>query len=116
LTQGRPAFDASLLIVLNDTSLHMNLIHKTAFDFHATFAGVKTLACRRCLSDNLREFSAEINVHFRGWEGLEKPTVWLWPEIVVCLDCGIAEFLVPEVELPNLQGCNSEATSPPHHE
>jgi len=43
-----------------------------------------------------------MNVHFQGWEGLEKPTVWLWSKIAVCLDCRFAEFLVPETELPKL--------------
>ena len=27
------------------------------------------------------------------------PTVWMFPEVVVCLDCGFAEFVVPKNEL-----------------
>jgi len=45
------------------------------------------------------EFIAEIAIHFRGLKDLEKPIVWLFPKIVVCLDCGIAQFAVPETEL-----------------
>ena len=27
------------------------------------------------------------------------PAVWVFPELAVCLECGIAEFAVPEAEL-----------------
>jgi hypothetical protein len=29
--------------------------------------------------------------------------VWVFPEVVVCLDCGTAEFAVPEAECSNSQ-------------
>lgn len=44
-----------------------------------------------------------MNFHFPGWEGMEKPTVLVFPEVVVCLDCGFAEFAFPEAELPLLK-------------
>ena len=31
-----------------------------------------------------------------------QPTVWVFPEVVVCLDCGTAEFVVPDKELRQL--------------
>lgn len=34
-----------------------------------------------------------------GLKGLDKPIVWVFPELLVCLDCGMAEFVVPEAEL-----------------
>ena len=34
-------------------------------------------------------------------ENIDKPVVWVFPEVVVCLDCGTAEF-VPEAELRQL--------------
>ena len=43
-----------------------------------------------------------MNIHFTGFEGLTKPTVWVFPQIVVCLDCGLAEFSIPETELRSL--------------
>jgi hypothetical protein len=57
------------------------------------------MPCRRCASDNQSQFNAEMNVHFPGREGLDKPTVWIFPEVVVCLACGCAEFTVPETQL-----------------
>jgi hypothetical protein len=38
-------------------------------------------------------------IHFPGLKGIDKPVVWVFPEIVVCLVCGTAEFAVPEAEL-----------------
>jgi len=57
------------------------------------------MSCRQCSSDHLSTFSTETNVHFPGRGGLDMPTVWMFPEVVVCLDCGFAEFVVPKNEL-----------------
>jgi hypothetical protein len=43
-----------------------------------------------------------MNIHFPGLEGLDNPPVWIFPEIIVCLQCGFAEFSVPENELRKL--------------
>jgi len=47
----------------------------------------------------MRTFASEIAVHFPKPEGLGKPMVWLVPDVVLCLNCGVAEFVVPEAEL-----------------
>jgi hypothetical protein len=59
--------------------------------------------CKSCGSDNLRTFNAENAIHFPGLKGLDKPIVWVFPEIWVCLNCGLAEFSVPELELEVLR-------------
>ena len=40
-----------------------------------------------------------MGIHFPGLKNINKPLVWVFPELVVCLDCGTAEFAVPEAEL-----------------
>jgi hypothetical protein len=50
-----------------------------------------------------REFTAEINIHFPGLSGLDKPTVLVFPQLSVCLGCGCAQFKVPDRELQQLQ-------------
>lgn len=60
--------------------------------------------CSSCQSTNRRKFTAEINIHFPGIKGLEIPTVWVFPEILVCMDCGQAQFAIPEAELKELDG------------
>jgi hypothetical protein len=57
------------------------------------------MSCKSCQSENERNLNGEIGMHFPGLEGLDKPIVWVFPKVLVCLDCGFAEFTVPEREL-----------------
>ena len=57
------------------------------------------MKCKGCHSDSQRVFNGEIAIHFPGLEGLDKPIVWVFPKLVVCLHCGFTEFTVPEREL-----------------
>ena len=57
------------------------------------------MTCKSCGLEKQREFTAEIAIHFPGLNGLEKPIVWLFLKLRVCLNCGNAEFALPENEL-----------------
>jgi hypothetical protein len=57
------------------------------------------MPCKSCGSDTQTRFTAEIAIHFPGLKGLEKPIVWVFPELSVCLNCGNGEFVVPESQL-----------------
>ena len=57
------------------------------------------MACGSCGSQNQTEFGAEICIHFPGLKNLDKPAVLVFPKLVVCLDCGFAQFTLPETEL-----------------
>jgi hypothetical protein len=57
------------------------------------------MPCKSCGSVNQSKFTAEMGIHVRGLKNIDKPAVWIFPELVVCLDCGTAEFAVPEAEL-----------------
>jgi len=61
------------------------------------------MSCPSCHSPMNREFTAEINIHFPGLSGLDKPTVWVFPRLSVCLGCGCAQFKIPDEELKQLQ-------------
>ena len=63
--------------------------------------------CKSCQSTRQRVFSGQINIHSPGYEGLTKPTVMLFPKVVICLDCGFAEFEIPEAELRQLDSRES---------
>jgi len=54
------------------------------------------MSCKVCTSTNQREFTAEMNIHFPGRRGLNIPTVWVFPTISICMDCGAAHFTIPE--------------------
>ena len=60
------------------------------------------MLCSTCHSADSREYTAEINVHFPGMEGLAIPTVWVFPRLLVCLSCGLAQFTIPDAERETL--------------
>ena len=62
--------------------------------------GVATeMTCKACGSERQSKFNGEIAVHFPGLQGLDKPIVWLFPQFLICLNCGVAQFMVPEADL-----------------
>jgi hypothetical protein len=68
------------------------------------------VACKACGSDEQTKFRAEIAVHFPGSNNLDKPHVLVFPELLVCLNCGNAEFVVPESQLRALAKRDATAT------
>lgn len=42
------------------------------------------MGCRFCSSPDLRVFMAEMNIHFPGSEGIDKPTVWVFSLVTIC--------------------------------
>ena len=57
------------------------------------------LKCKSCGSVNQKNFIGEMGIRSPGLKGLDKPIVWVFPELVVCMNCGMAEFVVPEAKL-----------------
>ena len=69
------------------------------------------MPCKACSSDGQGKFRTEMNFHFPGREGWEKPAVWVFLDVLVCLNCGLAEFEVPANELRALvDGLGGEPT------
>lgn len=58
-----------------------------------------SVGCPSCSSKNQKLFNGEVAVHFPGRDGLNKPIVWVFPKLTVCVDCGVVQFTVPEREL-----------------
>jgi hypothetical protein len=54
--------------------------------------------CESCQSEHRETFNGEVAIHFSGLAGLNKPIVWVFPHLMLCLDCGFAHFEVPERE------------------
>ena len=54
--------------------------------------------CKSCGSD-LHKFGAEIAIHFPGRKNLDKPHILVSSEIMVCSNCGAAQFAIQEAEL-----------------
>jgi hypothetical protein len=60
------------------------------------------MICTHCLSAHERELYAEINIHSQGLDNIDDPGLLVFPTITVCLDCGLARFVVPQCDLPRL--------------
>ena len=60
------------------------------------------MTCKWCGSDKQSRFKAEVAIHFPGIEGLNRSVVWVFPELFLCLNCGKANFTVPDDDLRTL--------------
>ena len=61
------------------------------------------MSCPSCLSSNQMEFPAEIAIHFSGPKNLDRPGPFVFPQLLVCLECGFAGFTIEESELSLLR-------------
>src|SRR5215469_7697912 len=68
-----------------------------------------TMACLSCRSTNQTFFPAEINIHHPGMDGLDKPALWAFPSLLMCLDCGYTRFTLPDDQLRELTESESSA-------
>ena len=57
------------------------------------------MPCPVCQSSKQMEFSAAIAIHFSGPKNLDRPGPFVFPKLLVCLDCGFAGFTMQESEL-----------------
>jgi len=65
------------------------------------------MPCASCASGRQAEFNAEVNIHFRGLKNIDDPGVLLFPNLLVCLDCGFSQFFTEETELARLGSATS---------
>ena len=61
--------------------------------------------CRSCGAENQTKLSAEIMIHLPKPTNREKPAVLVFPKLLVCLDCGFAQFSASEIELARRREC-----------
>jgi hypothetical protein len=69
------------------------------------------MSCLSCESSNQAEFTAEMNLHFRGLRHIDNPGVLLFPKVSVCLDCGFSKFTISQSELQKLKAGNEPSTA-----
>lgn len=60
------------------------------------------MTCKSCSAANAREFAAEIAMHFPGPKGIDTPIFFVFPKLLVCLNCGVAEFAISEAQIASL--------------
>jgi hypothetical protein len=67
------------------------------------------VTCKSCQKDNHGSFGGEVAIRYAGLEGPDKLIVWVFPRILVCLECGVAEFHIPGEELRKLAKADAAA-------
>jgi hypothetical protein len=60
------------------------------------------VACTQCGSANQKKFEAEVDIHSAAVRDIRKNPLSLFPSILICLDCGHSEFVVPAREMKSL--------------
>ena len=57
------------------------------------------MSCRSCGSGNRKNLAGELSVHVLGLENVDKPAVWIFPRLLVCMECGFTELTIEENHL-----------------
>ena len=57
------------------------------------------MQCKLCGSEKIGRFHSELAIHLRDVRNTGEPAIFISPALMICRDCGFAEFIVPEKEL-----------------
>lgn len=60
------------------------------------------MSCALCMSGHQGDFAAEVHVHLPRLADADKPGVFVFPKVLVCLNCGFSAFTTPASELAEL--------------
>ena len=69
------------------------------------------MACKVCGSENLISLDGELSASFPSVKAVDFPPVYVCPKVLVCLDCGFAELIVPKKELESLKKASAALNS-----
>jgi hypothetical protein len=61
------------------------------------------MACRSCGSENVQKLDAELTASLPNVKAVNSAPVYACQKLLVCLDCGFAELLIPGKELQLLK-------------
>jgi hypothetical protein len=61
------------------------------------------MACKKCGSAAHQSFPSDHTVNFPGLARLKVSPVYISQDLVVCLDCGFSEMVIPTSELNQLK-------------
>jgi hypothetical protein len=61
------------------------------------------MACKVCASANLQKLTGEMSASFPDVKRGNLPPIYVCKEVLVCLDCGFAELVIPTPELERLK-------------
>ena len=62
-----------------------------------------TMPCKACKSENLQRFEGELTASLPNLKAVNVPPVYVCQSVLVCLECGFAELVIPANELQSLR-------------
>lgn len=65
------------------------------------------MACKVCHSENLQRLEGELTASLPTLKGAKVPPLYTCQRLLVCLDCGFAELVIPTKELQSLKSANA---------
>jgi hypothetical protein len=71
----------------------------------SSFAELKH--CIYCGTEHMQMLNGEVALHFAGIENIDKPATFIFPKILLCLDCGAAHFVIPDATRISLMRTSS---------
>jgi prolyl-tRNA editing enzyme YbaK/EbsC (Cys-tRNA(Pro) deacylase) len=69
------------------------------------------MVCRACKSENLQKVNGELTVSLQGLKTLEVPPIYVCQAVLVCMDCGFTELVMPAAELVSLKKASAASGS-----
>ncbi len=61
------------------------------------------MQCKACKSGNLQKLDGELTASAPDLDAIKVPPLYVCLDVVVCLDCGFAELLIPTNRLKLLK-------------
>lgn len=69
------------------------------------------MACKVCRSEKTQKFEGEFTASLPDLKKLKVPPIYVCQSVLVCLDCGFAELVIPTSELQAFKNANAASTS-----
>ena len=71
--------------------------------------GADKMSCKVCKSQNLQKLDGELTVSQPSLKALRVSPVYVCDSVLICLDCGFTELVIPARELQSLKKAQSAA-------
>jgi hypothetical protein len=67
--------------------------------------------CKNCMSESVQRFDGELTLSLANLNGLNIPPVYVCECVIVCLQCGFTELVIPRPTLGKLNQGKAALTS-----
>lgn len=61
------------------------------------------MVCKVCNSENLQKLEGELTASLPSLKGVKVSPIYVCQSVLVCLDCGFTELVIPSAELLSLK-------------